>query len=234
MTSRTQHRLSMAPGHRGPVPCAWNLSPRFVSLFGPFSYVYFLLHLCLYVTYLFMIWFPLCLFVSLCPYIPALIPDWFVLPLSSWPAYISLVCHVCLLSSYIDFNLTITVNLCLHVTWVFCLTVFLASGNCSTLVTLLFNFTHYWKPSRHILQLYNFPVTHGMHIYLHISEIPGPQQKAGAAHELKPLSIPPVTSRNLRDPAYCRVPALGGDGRHICIWVAQGIVENKRSLAFNW
>ena len=35
-----------------------------------------------------------------------------------------------------------------------------------------------------------------------IFEIPGLQQKAGAAHELKPLSIPPVASRNLQDPIF--------------------------------
>ena len=115
-TSRTQHRLPTAPGHLSPVPRAWNLSPRFISLFGPFSYVYFLLHLCLYVTYLFMSWFPLCPFVSLCPYVSASIPDPFVLPSSSRPTYISLICHVCLLSSYLDFDLTITITLCLHVT----------------------------------------------------------------------------------------------------------------------
>ena len=33
----------MAPGARllGPIPRAWNLSPRFISLFGPYSYVLF-------------------------------------------------------------------------------------------------------------------------------------------------------------------------------------------------
>ena len=84
----------------------------------------------------------------------------------------------------------------------------LASGNCLTLVTLLFNFMHYRKPSHLTLQLCNFPATHGTRIYLHISEIPGPQQKAGTAHELKPLSIPPVASGNLQDPVF----ALGGLG----------------------
>ena len=73
----------------------------------------------------------------------------------------------------------------------------LASGNCSTLATLLFGFTHYRKPSRLILQPCNFPVTCGMRIYPPVFEIPGPRQKAGAAHKLMPLSIPPVTSRNL-------------------------------------
>ena len=116
VTSHTRHCLPMAPSHLGPIPRAWNLSPRFISLFGPFSYVYFLSHLCLYVTYLFMIWFLLCLFVSLCPYVSALIPDPFVLPSSSRPAYISLICHVCLLSSYINFDSTSTVTLCLRVT----------------------------------------------------------------------------------------------------------------------
>ena len=129
MTSCTWHCLPTAPGHLGPVPCAWNLSLRFVSLFGLFSCVYFLSHLCLYVTYLFMIQFPLCPLVSPHPYVSASIPDPFVLPSSSRPAYISLISHVCLLSSYIslishvcllssyiDFNSTITVNLCLCVT----------------------------------------------------------------------------------------------------------------------
>ena len=41
-----------------------------------------------------------------------------------------------------------------------------------------------------------------MCIYLHIFKIPGPQQKASAVHKLKPLSIPPVTSGNLRDPIF--------------------------------
>ena len=78
MTFRTRHHLPVAPGHLGPVPHAWNLSPRFISLFSPLSYVHFLLHLCLYVTYLFMIWFPLCPFVSPYPYVSASIPDLFV------------------------------------------------------------------------------------------------------------------------------------------------------------
>ena len=67
----------------------------------------FLLHLCLYVTYLFMIRFPLYLFVSLCPYVSAQIPDPFVRPSAFQLAYISLICHVCLLSSYINFDLTL-------------------------------------------------------------------------------------------------------------------------------
>ena len=41
-----------------------------------------------------------------------------------------------------------------------------------------------------------------MRIYPPIFKIPGLQQKAGAAHELKPLSIPPVTSGDLRDPVF--------------------------------
>ena len=106
MTSHTQHHLPVAPGHLGPIPHAWNLSPRFISLFGPLSYVYFLSHLCLYVTYLFMIRFPLCPLVSPCPYVSAWIPDLFVWPSSFRPPYISPVCHVCLLSSYIDFDST--------------------------------------------------------------------------------------------------------------------------------
>ena len=109
MTSCTRHCLPTAPSHLGPIPCAWNLSLQFISLFGPFSYVYFLSHLCLYVTYLFMFQFPLCPFVSPCPYVSASIPDLFALPSSSRPAYISLVCHVCLLSSYTQLLLSISV-----------------------------------------------------------------------------------------------------------------------------
>ena len=116
MTSHTWYRLPAPPGHLGPVPHAWNLFPQFVSLFSLFSRVYFLSHLCLYVTYLFMIQFPLCPLVSPYPYVSTSIPDLFVLPPSSRPAYISLICHVCLLSSYINFNLTITVILHLCMT----------------------------------------------------------------------------------------------------------------------
>ena len=78
MTFHTRHHLPAAPGHLSPIPRAWNLSPQFVSLFGPLPYVHFLSHLCLYVTYLFMIWFPLYPFVSPCPYVSASIPDPFV------------------------------------------------------------------------------------------------------------------------------------------------------------
>ena len=116
MTFRTQHRLPAAPGHLSPVPRAWNLSLRFVSLFSPLPYVHFLLHLCLYVTYLFMIRFPLCPFVSPYPYVSTSILDLFIRPLSSRPAYISPICHVCFLSLYIDFDSTSTVTLHLHVT----------------------------------------------------------------------------------------------------------------------
>ena len=77
-----------------------------------------------------------------------------------------------------------------------------ASGNCLTLVTLLFDFAHYRKPSRLIHRLYDFLTARRTRIYLPLSEIPGPQQKASAVHELKPLSIPPVTSGNLRDPVF--------------------------------
>ena len=35
VTFHTWHCLPVAPSHLGPVPRAWNLSPRFVSLFGP-------------------------------------------------------------------------------------------------------------------------------------------------------------------------------------------------------
>ena len=35
VTTRTRHRLPAAPGHLGPAPRAWNLSPRSVALYGP-------------------------------------------------------------------------------------------------------------------------------------------------------------------------------------------------------
>ena len=37
VTFHTRHCLPAAPSHLGPVPRAWNLSPWFVSLFGPLS-----------------------------------------------------------------------------------------------------------------------------------------------------------------------------------------------------
>ena len=77
-----------------------------------------------------------------------------------------------------------------------------ASGNCLTLKTLSFDFAHFRKPSRLVLRLYDFLTPRRTRIYLPLSEIPGPRQKAGAAHELKPLSIPPVVSGNLRDPVF--------------------------------
>ena len=77
-----------------------------------------------------------------------------------------------------------------------------ASGNCLTLATLFFDFALYRKTSRLILRLYNCLTARRTRIYLPLSKIPGPRQKAGAAHELKPLSIPPVTSGNLRDPVF--------------------------------
>ena len=83
-----------------------------------------------------------------------------------------------------------------------------APRNCLTLTTLLFDFARLRKPSRLILRPWSFPATCRMHIYLPIFKIPGPRQKAGAAHKLKPLSIPPVASENLQD----LVLALGSLG----------------------
>ena len=74
VTFCTRHHLPTAPGHLSPIPRAWNLSPRFVSLFGPLPYVHFLSHLCLYVTQPFMIQFLLCPFVSPYPYVSTSIP----------------------------------------------------------------------------------------------------------------------------------------------------------------
>ena len=71
VTSRTRHRLPMSSGHLGPVPRAWNLSPQFVSLFGPLPCICFLSHLCLYEAYLFMIRFLLCPHVSPRPSVSA-------------------------------------------------------------------------------------------------------------------------------------------------------------------
>ena len=104
VTSHTRHHLPASSGHLGPVPRAWNLSPRFVSLFGLLPCICFLSHLCLYEAYLFMIRFPLCPHVSLCLSVSTSIPDPFVLPSSFRLAYISPVCHVCFLSSYINFD----------------------------------------------------------------------------------------------------------------------------------
>ena len=95
-----------------------------------------------------------------------------------------------------------------------------------TLVTLLFDFAHYRKPSRLILRLYDFLTTRRMHIYLPLSEIPGPRQKAGAVHELKPLSIPPVTSGNLRDPVF----APGSLGLICNTWLASDIGDTSGFL----
>ena len=111
VTSRTRHRLPVSSSHLGPIPRAWNLSPRFVSLFGPLPCICFLSHLCLYEAYLFMIQFLLCPHVSLRLSISASIPDLFVRPSSFCLAYISPVCHVCFLSSYINFDSTIVVSL---------------------------------------------------------------------------------------------------------------------------
>ena len=83
-----------------------------------------------------------------------------------------------------------------------------ASGNCLTLATLLSFLSCLQKLSRLILRLCSFQRLIGS-AYTRLSlEIPGPRQKAGAAHELKPLSIPLITSGNLRDPVF----ALGSLG----------------------
>ena len=76
------------------------------------------------------------------------------------------------------------------------------SRNCLTLATSLFIFTRLWKPSCLILRPCSFPATCRTRIYLPIFEIPGLRQKAGAVHELKPLSIPPIAPGNLRDPVF--------------------------------
>ena len=76
------------------------------------------------------------------------------------------------------------------------------SRNCLTRTILISIFTRLQKPSHLVLRPCSFPVTRRTCIYLPIFEIPGLQQKAGTAHELKPLSIPPVASGNLRDPVF--------------------------------
>ena len=139
-----------------------------------------------------MIQFPLCLLVSPRPYVSTLIPDPFVLPLSSWPAYISLICHVCLLSSYINFNLTSTVILHLRMTWVFHLAVFPTSGNCLTLIPLLFDFLLNQKPSRHTHRLYNFPATCETCIYLHTITYPEMEHLAKLLHHAMKTALFPL------------------------------------------
>ena len=75
-----------------------------------------------------------------------------------------------------------------------------------------------WNLSRLILQPSSLPAALSR-AYTHPSlEIPGPRQKAGAAHELKPLSIPLVTSGNLRDSVF--VP--GSLGLTHNIWSCYG------------
>ena len=44
VTSRTRHHLPASSGHLGPIPRAWNLSPRSVALFGPYTCICFLSH----------------------------------------------------------------------------------------------------------------------------------------------------------------------------------------------
>ena len=78
VTPRTWHRLPASSSHLGPIPRAWNLSPRFVSLFGLLPCICFLLHLCLYEAYLFMIQFLLCPHVFPRPSVSTSIPDPFV------------------------------------------------------------------------------------------------------------------------------------------------------------
>ena len=74
-----------------------------------------------------------------------------------------------------------------------------ASGNCLSRSTPLFFLLHLWNLSRLIPRPSGLPAALSR-TYTHLSlEIPGPRQKAGAVHELKPLSIPLVTSGNLRD-----------------------------------
>ena len=159
----------------------------------------------------------ICLWFVLCYVLSSLVPICFHLDtclhlcyphLPDPHMYISLVCHVCLPSLYINFDSTIIVILHLRSTWVFCLSIFLASGNCLTLEPLLFDFTPNQKLFPQYQQHYDFPVTCGKHIHLHIFEIPGLWQKASTVHKLKPLSIPPIASRNLWDPIF----ALGSLG----------------------
>ena len=77
-----------------------------------------------------------------------------------------------------------------------------AYGNCLTCSTPLFFLLCLRKLSRLILRPSSLPAALSR-AYTHLSlEIPGLRQKAGAAHELKPLSIPLVTSGNLRDSVF--------------------------------
>ena len=124
----------------------------------------------------------------------------FVLPLTFQPAYISLVCHVCFLSSYINFKLLST---CVWLKFLSSLLLVSLSGSypwtsnlCLSTSSVSKSYFHgtfqlhaFWKPSRSTQ-------------HLPVSKIPGLWQKASAVHELKPLSRPPITSGNLWDPIY--------------------------------
>ena len=77
-----------------------------------------------------------------------------------------------------------------------------ASGNCLSRSTPLFFLLCLQNLSHLIPQPSSLPAALSR-TYTHLSlEIPGPRQKAGAAYELKPLSIPLVTSGNLRDSVF--------------------------------
>ena len=149
-----------------------------------------------------MIRFPLCPHVSPCPSVSASIPDPFIQPSSFLPRIYK--SRMSCMSPQFIYQLRL--DYCCHYLSARDLSLpprrASASRNCLTLVTLLFDFAHYREPSRLILRLYNFLTTRRTCIYLPLSEIPGPRQKAGAAHELKPLSIPPIASGNLRDPVF--------------------------------
>ena len=94
-----------------------------------------------------------------------------------------------------------------------------ASGNCLTRSTPLFFLLRLRKLSRLILRPSSLPAALSC-AYTHLSlEIPGPQQKAGAAHELKPLSIPLVTSGNLQDSVFA--PGSLGLTRNTDVWNLQ-------------
>ena len=71
--------------------------------------------------------------------------------------------------------------------------------SCNSVIQL---HAHHRKISCLILQPCSFPATCRMCIYPPIFERPGPRQKAGTVHELKPLSIPPITSGNLQGPVF--------------------------------
>ena len=147
MTWSAQHCLPTAPSHLSPIPHAWNLSPQFISLFSPLSCTCFFSYSCLYVTYLFMIHFPLCPLVphACTSYVSALIP---VSVCATQPTLIFLTRRYKPRTSHMSpqFIYQLRLNYYCHSLPALNLSLPLdISGNCSTLEPLPFDFMPTWK-----------------------------------------------------------------------------------------